>query len=61
MCQPDAYTRQFAKLCANWVIQEVLPRLKKEGKTFAECPVSPQQLGELVARQIGPRPEKEFR
>lgn len=36
------------KLVANWVINELLGGLNKEGKTLADSPVSAVQLGELV-------------
>lgn len=37
-----------AKMTANWVINELLGGLNKDGKTLAESPVSARQLGELV-------------
>ena len=37
-----------AKLAANWVINELLGGLNKDGKTLAESPVSATQLGELI-------------
>jgi aspartyl-tRNA(Asn)/glutamyl-tRNA(Gln) amidotransferase subunit B len=36
------------KISANWVINELLGRLNKEGKTFETSPVSPAQIGGLV-------------
>jgi aspartyl-tRNA(Asn)/glutamyl-tRNA(Gln) amidotransferase subunit B len=36
------------KTSANWVINELLGRLNKEGKTFETSPVSPAQVGGLV-------------
>jgi aspartyl-tRNA(Asn)/glutamyl-tRNA(Gln) amidotransferase subunit B len=36
------------KQSANWVINELLGRLNKEGKTFETSPVSPSQIGGLV-------------
>jgi aspartyl-tRNA(Asn)/glutamyl-tRNA(Gln) amidotransferase subunit B len=36
------------KLSANWVINELLGRLNKEGKTFDTSPISPSQIGGLV-------------
>ena len=36
------------KQSANWVINELLGRLNKEGKTFETSPVSPAQIGGLV-------------
>ncbi len=36
------------KISANWVINELLGRLNKEGKTFDTSPVLPQQIGGLV-------------
>jgi len=37
------------KMTANWVINELLGGLNKDGKTLAESPVSAKQLGDLVA------------
>ncbi len=39
-----------AKPCANWVMVDLAARLNKEGLEIAQSPVSPQQLGGLVAR-----------
>ncbi len=39
---------QDGKLTANWVINELFGRLKKDDKTIADSPVAPAQLGELV-------------
>ncbi len=36
------------KQSANWVINELLGRLNKEGKTFETSPISPAQIGGLV-------------
>jgi aspartyl-tRNA(Asn)/glutamyl-tRNA(Gln) amidotransferase subunit B len=36
------------KLSANWVINELLGRLNKEGKTFETSPITPTQIGGLV-------------
>jgi len=36
------------KLAANWVINELFGRLKKEGHTIAESPVSAAQLGAII-------------
>lgn len=37
------------KLAANWVINELLGGLNKDGKTLDESPVSAEQLGGLIA------------
>ena len=37
-----------AKLTANWVINELAGRLNREGKSIADSPVSPAQLGSLI-------------
>lgn len=37
-----------AKITANWVINELLGGLNKDGKTLTESPVTAAQLGELV-------------
>jgi aspartyl-tRNA(Asn)/glutamyl-tRNA(Gln) amidotransferase subunit B len=36
------------KLAANWVINELFGRLKKEGHDITETPVSPAQLGGII-------------
>ena len=36
------------KLAANWVINDLFGRLKKEGHALAESPVSPVQLGGII-------------
>ncbi len=36
------------KLAANWVINELFGRLKKEDHSIEESPVSPEQLGKIV-------------
>jgi aspartyl-tRNA(Asn)/glutamyl-tRNA(Gln) amidotransferase subunit B len=37
------------KTAANWVMGDLMGALKAEGKEIAQSPVSPEQLGELVA------------
>ncbi|SMH31688.1 Asp-tRNA(Asn)/Glu-tRNA(Gln) amidotransferase subunit GatB [Maritimibacter sp. HL-12] len=37
------------KLAANWVINELFGRLKKEGHDITESPVGPDQLGGIIA------------
>ncbi|MCB1348307.1 MAG: Asp-tRNA(Asn)/Glu-tRNA(Gln) amidotransferase GatCAB subunit B, partial [Maritimibacter sp.] len=37
------------KLAANWVINELFGRLKKDGREIADAPVTPQQLGGIIA------------
>jgi aspartyl-tRNA(Asn)/glutamyl-tRNA(Gln) amidotransferase subunit B len=39
-----------AKPCANWVMGDLAARLNREDKALAESPVTPGQLGGLVAR-----------
>jgi aspartyl-tRNA(Asn)/glutamyl-tRNA(Gln) amidotransferase subunit B len=36
------------KLAANWVINELFGRLKKEEHAITESPVSPEQLGKII-------------
>jgi aspartyl-tRNA(Asn)/glutamyl-tRNA(Gln) amidotransferase subunit B len=36
------------KQAANWVINDLFGRLKKEGHALAESPVSPVQLGQII-------------
>ncbi len=38
------------KISANWVINELLGILNKDGKTLSESPVSAAQLGQLIER-----------
>ena len=37
------------KMAANWVINELFGRLKKDDKDLGESPVSPEQLGGIIA------------
>ncbi|ABA58475.1 aspartyl/glutamyl-tRNA(Asn/Gln) amidotransferase subunit B [Nitrosococcus oceani ATCC 19707] len=39
-----------AKLSANWVMGDLAGALNKEGKSIADSPVSPEQLGQLIKR-----------
>ena len=41
-------TRREGKLAANWVINELFGRLKKDDKSIADSPVSPDQLGGIL-------------
>ena len=41
-------TGREGKLAANWVINELFGRLKKDEKGIGECPVSPTQLGGII-------------
>ena len=48
-----AYFEQVAegrdgKLAANWVINELFGRLKKDDKDITDCPVTPAQLGGVI-------------
>ena len=48
-----AYFEQVAegrdgKLAANWVINELFGRLKKEDHDISESPLSPEQLGQII-------------
>ena len=36
------------KVAANWVINELFGRMKKDDVTIANCPVSPDQLGSVI-------------
>lgn len=40
------------KLCANWVMGELLAALNKNGLDITESPISPERLGKLIARII---------
>jgi aspartyl-tRNA(Asn)/glutamyl-tRNA(Gln) amidotransferase subunit B len=39
-----------AKICANWIMGDVLRKLKESGTSIAEAPVSPQRLTGLLIR-----------
>lgn len=39
-----------SKLCANWVMGEISKRLNQEGVEISRCPVSSQQLADLLRR-----------
>ena len=39
-----------ARLAANWLINEVMARLNEEKKSISACPVSPEQLGDMLKR-----------
>jgi aspartyl-tRNA(Asn)/glutamyl-tRNA(Gln) amidotransferase subunit B len=39
-----------AKLCANWLLSEVLGQLNKNQHDIHHCPITPQQLAQLVVR-----------
>ena len=40
--------KRDGKLAANWVINELFGRMKKDGKSIINCPVSPNQLGSII-------------
>ncbi|MDO8925966.1 MAG: Asp-tRNA(Asn)/Glu-tRNA(Gln) amidotransferase subunit GatB [Sideroxyarcus sp.] len=39
-----------AKICANWMIGEVSAQLNRDGLDMAQCPITAQQLGGMLAR-----------
>ncbi|GLG01247.1 aspartyl/glutamyl-tRNA(Asn/Gln) amidotransferase subunit B [Alicyclobacillus hesperidum subsp. aegles] len=41
-----------AKAASNWVMSDILGALNSEGKTFAECPITPENLAGLIG-EIG--------
>ena len=41
-----------AKQCANWLIGEVSAQLNRDGIDFVQCPITPQQLGGMLARIV---------
>jgi aspartyl-tRNA(Asn)/glutamyl-tRNA(Gln) amidotransferase subunit B len=43
---------QDAKLCANWIMGEVSAQLNRDGLDMAQCPITPQQLGGMLARIV---------
>ncbi|EAQ12038.1 aspartyl/glutamyl-tRNA(Asn/Gln) amidotransferase subunit B [Maritimibacter alkaliphilus HTCC2654] len=42
-------SRDLGKLSANWVINELFGRLKKDDRDIADSPISPARLGQIVA------------
>ena len=48
--QPTGASTGIAKICANWVTVDLAARLNREGLEINASPVSPAQLGDLVAR-----------
>ncbi|WP_067623459.1 Asp-tRNA(Asn)/Glu-tRNA(Gln) amidotransferase subunit GatB [Alicyclobacillus acidiphilus] len=38
-----------AKAASNWVMSDILGALNNEGKTFAECPITPENLAGLIS------------
>ena len=45
----DGMPQNDPKLCANWMMVELFGALNKAGRELGESPVSPEQLGQLVA------------
>ncbi|HEX5362861.1 MAG TPA: Asp-tRNA(Asn)/Glu-tRNA(Gln) amidotransferase subunit GatB [Gallionella sp.] len=41
-----------AKICANWIMGEVNAQLNRDGLDMAQCPISAQQLGGMLARIV---------
>ncbi|HEU0189067.1 MAG TPA: Asp-tRNA(Asn)/Glu-tRNA(Gln) amidotransferase subunit GatB [Gallionella sp.] len=41
-----------AKMCANWLIGEVSAQLNRDGLDMAQCPISAQQLGNILQRIV---------
>jgi aspartyl-tRNA(Asn)/glutamyl-tRNA(Gln) amidotransferase subunit B len=39
-----------AKICANWIIGEVSAQLNRDGLDIAQCPITAQQLGNMLKR-----------
>jgi aspartyl-tRNA(Asn)/glutamyl-tRNA(Gln) amidotransferase subunit B len=39
-----------AKICANWLIGEVSAQLNRDGLEMAQCPITPQQMGDMLKR-----------
>ncbi|MBI3902192.1 MAG: Asp-tRNA(Asn)/Glu-tRNA(Gln) amidotransferase subunit GatB [Nitrosomonadales bacterium] len=39
-----------AKICANWMIGEVSAQLNRDGLDMTQCPITAQQLGDLLKR-----------
>jgi len=41
-----------AKICANWIMGELNAQLNRDGLDMAQCPISAQQLGNMLARIV---------
>ena len=41
-----------AKLCANWIMGELNAQLNRDALDMAQCPISAQQLGSMLARIV---------
>ncbi len=41
-----------AKLCANWIIGEVSAQLNRDNLEMSQCPITPQQLGDILKRIV---------
>jgi aspartyl-tRNA(Asn)/glutamyl-tRNA(Gln) amidotransferase subunit B len=41
-----------AKLCANWIMGEVSAQLNRDGLEMTQCPITPEQLGGMLARIV---------
>jgi aspartyl-tRNA(Asn)/glutamyl-tRNA(Gln) amidotransferase subunit B len=41
-----------AKVCANWIMGEVSAQLNRDGLDMVQCPITPQQLGGMLARIV---------
>jgi Asp-tRNA(Asn)/Glu-tRNA(Gln) amidotransferase B subunit len=48
----DALWRKFYTTKAKFMINVVIPKLKKEGLTIEQCPVTSVQLNRLIWRMI---------
>ena len=43
---------QNAKICANWIIGEVSAQLNRDNLEMPQCPLTPQQLGDILLRIV---------
>jgi aspartyl-tRNA(Asn)/glutamyl-tRNA(Gln) amidotransferase subunit B len=41
-----------AKVCANWIMGEVSAQLNRDNLEMPQCPITPQQLGGMLARIV---------
>ena len=41
-----------AKICANWIMGEVSAQLNRDALDITQCPITPQQLGGMLARIV---------
>jgi len=46
----SVYSESHIKLCSNWMINELMPALKRAGLDISQSPISSQTLSHLIRR-----------